>query len=251
MNVSCAYSDQPPTERSQSLRSRVPDAVSLYAPPSTVHNADKRRAPPSTPSSTVSSSTTSELSAGHGLLLVLKTRQVFDDFISAQLHDTFNALRHELKSTCDHYLESFNTSLPIIIEAELRNHLTNFDRVIDTEIRLLLLSIYLVTKTPGRLPHGGTDVDSLYSFIKPLYADFTSTRSPSIPVIQVGFLIAIYEQGQGLHEAAYLTIGVCARMGQAIGLHKSLKEDLPSDRVARNRLETHKHVWWILICLDR
>ena len=251
MNASCVYSSQSPTDRADSLRSRVSEAVPMYTLPERANDAEKRCTPPQTPLSNALLSTTSQVCTGQKLLPVVDIRRPFDDFLSAQLHNAFNALRHELKATCNNYLDTINTSLPLVIDTELRTHLRNLDQITDTEIRLLLLSIYLVTKMPVHLPDGRTDIGSLYSVIKPFYADFNSTRKLSIPIIQAGLFIAVYEQGQALDEAAYLTIGACARMGQAIGLHKSLQEDLPSDPCARGLLETRKHVWWILICLDR
>ena len=251
MNVSCVYSSQPPTDRADSLRSRVSEAVPLYTLPERANGAEKPCTPPQTPLSSALFSTTSQVSAGQKLLPVVEIRRAFDDLLSAQFHDAFNALRYELKATCNNYLDTINTSLPLVIDTELRTHLSNLDQITDTETRLLLLSIYLVTKMPVQFPDGGTDIGSLYAVIKPFYADFNFTRRISIPVIQAGLLIAVYEQGQALDDAAYLTIGACARMGQAIGLHKSLQEDLPSDPCARDLLQTRKHVWWILICLDR
>jgi len=251
MNMSCVYSAQPPTHRSGSLRSRVPESVPLYASPEWARDGDRRCTPTPSPLSDGLLSTTGQGSNGQRLLPVVKILQLFDDFLLAQLHDAFNAIRHELKVTCNTYLDTMNVSLPIVIDDQLRSHLNELDQITDTDIRLLLLSVYLVTKMPVKAADGGTDIDSLYAVIKPFYADFNSTRSPSIPIIQAGLLIAVYEQGQGLDEVTYLTIGVCARMGQAMGLHKSLKQDLLSDPGDRDLLETRKHVWWVLLCLDR
>lgn len=250
LNVTCVYSSQPPTERSEALRSRASNPIKRYPQIDLHRNAHNSCTPPTAPSNVVLSKPGS-VSTGEGLFPVLKIRQLFDDFLSAQLRDAFTALQPELIRTCNLYLETMNASLPILIEAQFRKCVTDLDQVPEIKVRVLLLSIYLVTKIPTQEPEEVTDLEALYSVLKPFYLDLTATRRPSLHIIQAGMLIAVYEQGQAKDETAYLTIGLCARMGHAMGLHRSLHEDMPSDLDSRDTIETHKHVWWSLIILER
>jgi hypothetical protein len=181
----------------------------------------------------------------------LKSRQLFDDLLSAQLNDTFSAIKPELMCTCNLYLDTINASLPILIADQLRKHVADLDQVFGLELRTLLLSVYLVTKLPDQLPEGGTDLANLYSLVKLFHSNLVTTSRPSIDLIQAGLLIAVYEQGQAQDDEAYLTVGLCARMGHAIGLQKTLRGDIPSHLGSRDLLETYKHVWWSLIVLER
>ena len=70
-------------------------------------------------------------------------------------------------------------------------------------------------------------------------------------MIQAGLLIATYEYAQGLVEAAYISVGMCARMGYARGLHVGqLSRSSSGGQIAPTlKDEEEYNLWWgILIC---
>lgn len=41
----------------------------------------------------------------------------------------------------------------------------------------------------------------------------------SLRILQAALLLSLYELGNGMYPAAYLTVGHCARLGHAMGIH--------------------------------
>ena len=65
-------------------------------------------------------------------------------------------------------------------------------------------------------------------------------------------LTAVYELGQGLYPAPYITIGTCSRVCYAIGLHnKRLATQLPRKVDTWTEVEERRRLWWATITLDR
>ena len=64
------------------------------------------------------------------------------------------------------------------------------------------------------------DLQTLYLTTKMLFAHAQASISTSTSLIQASLLIATYEYGHGLIEAAYISVGTCARMGYTAGLYK-------------------------------
>lgn len=100
-------------------------------------------------------------------------------------------------------------------------------------------------------PIDGGSLHSLYTGLKRFHSNLHTISTQSIPTIQAGMLLAIYEQGQSLHQLSYLTIGACVRMGQVAGMHKTLHTDLNAAGPRQEELQQHRHMWWCLVILER
>lgn len=72
-------------------------------------------------------------------------------------------------------------------------------------------------------------------------------------MIQAGLLIATYEYAQGLVEAAYISIGTCARMGYAGGIHVGQLGRTPSGgKLAPTLKDEEEHnLWWGIVVCER
>ena len=67
---------------------------------------------------------------------------------------------------------------------------------------------------------GDTDaITALYGKAKQCYAYLESSGLTSFRVLQGLLLISYYEVANAIYPAAYLTVGTCARLGHALGLH--------------------------------
>ena len=67
---------------------------------------------------------------------------------------------------------------------------------------------------------GALDVRAkIYAGAKQCYCYLESSGVITFKVLQAVLLITYYEVSNGIYPAAYLTIGTCARVGQALGLH--------------------------------
>jgi hypothetical protein len=62
---------------------------------------------------------------------------------------------------------------------------------------------------------------------------------------QAGLLLTIYEEGNGLGEVAYQSIGDCPRTGYIMGLDKTLCQRGPQSGAEKIAFDTHKHVWLV------
>jgi hypothetical protein len=164
----------------------------------------------------------------------------------------FTAIEHEIREVCDLYFGTMNTWLPVVIETNLRKELENIGKTKDLEAEtcLLMLCIYLLTHEPTPATEDVSATNKLYTILKSSYYAVQSFGNPTLVTIQAGMLLAIYEQGLALQKQSYLTIGACARMGHAIGLHKTISLD-SSPKEPDPDLEDQRHVWYCVIAFER
>jgi hypothetical protein len=96
----------------------------------------------------------------------------------------------------------------------------------------------------------------LYRLVKRFYAEVESTEGLCLQVLQAAVLIAVFEIGDAVYPAAYLTVGACARYGIAMGLDKINKDRMGggtrgTDAASWMDIEERRRVWWGVLILDR
>ncbi|KAF5584943.1 Zn(II)Cys6 transcriptional activator [Fusarium subglutinans] len=96
----------------------------------------------------------------------------------------------------------------------------------------------------------------LYSLVKKFYAEVESQEDPCIQVMQSAVFIAVFEMGDAIFPAAYLTVGALARYGMAIGMDKINHHALGKSCGAAvgaswADIEEMRRVWWGALILDR
>lgn len=65
-------------------------------------------------------------------------------------------------------------------------------------------------------------------------------------------LIVLYELGQGIWPAAYLSIGACAGYAHVLGIGGSENVGAQMKKVLTFvELEERRRVWWAIVILDR
>jgi hypothetical protein len=103
------------------------------------------------------------------------------------------------------------------------------------------------------LDDNGAERTSLYRLAKRFYSEVESTEDLNVQVLQAAICIAIFEIGDAIYPAAYLTVGVCARYGIAMGLDHVNKEREGGDNRAASwmEIEEARRVWWGVLVLDR
>lgn len=94
---------------------------------------------------------------------------------------------------------------------------------------------------------------SLYRLAKEFYAEVESTSAMCIQVLQAAVIIAVFEIGDAIYPAAYLTVGGCARYGMAMGLDRVNKERMGGFKstVPWIEIEEMRRAWWAVLVLDR
>jgi hypothetical protein len=92
----------------------------------------------------------------------------------------------------------------------------------------------------------------LYQTAKRFCSEVEAAGLLSIHCLQAEVLVAIFEIGQAVYPAAYLTVGRCARYGTALGYgdfgktaNEHTKPNSPADG------EEGRRVWWGITMLDR
>lgn len=111
---------------------------------------------------------------------------------------------------------------------------------------LLLLALKLITTLP--IPDVLNPRTSLYHAVKHFYTEVEG--SFSLPVLQAGILVALYELGHGIYPSAFISIGQCARYAHALGINTG--HTVPATKVLTLlEVEERRRVWWAIVILDR
>lgn len=94
---------------------------------------------------------------------------------------------------------------------------------------------------------------TLYKMAKEFYAEVEATGIMSVCILQSALLIAVYEIGNAIYPAAYMTVGSCARYGVALGLDKLTVSLTGEGNLGKPwmEIEEMRRVWWGILILDR
>lgn len=183
----------------------------------------------------------------------LSQMQSIDASISVQVY----RIIHATGRFVDDILEQFFSGIFRFIPCVSRNRIQEITAGIPVTIppandSILLLAICLVTyhpKSTGKLLPG-VDHESLYIATKSLFSQMQTAgfvqSQPSISFIQACIIIAVYEYARGMVDSAFLTIGICARMGYAAGIHER------TSRPGKGTLSKEEgNTWWAILIYER
>jgi hypothetical protein len=154
----------------------------------------------------------------------------------------------EVYASCQIYFQNVHMWMPIISQNLFSRRMTEFAKTRRSDFSLLFLSICLSI----HLPTSDVAQEPLYQIIKAEYWRAYASVEASIEMVQAGLLLAFYEYASGMTEAAYHTIGTCARMGYWMELHK---REFPStySNVTDAWLESAEryNIWCAIFIRDR
>ena len=150
------------------------------------------------------------------------------------------------------YFQGVHRWLPVISRHRFNERLLNTQLQSKVDFSVLLLTMCLITSHSGwGSPNKHIDEESLYMTTKLLFAHAQSLVPSSINLIQAGLLIATYEYAHGLSNAAYISIGACARMAFAVALHeRSGPQGLSNDQPCIKE-EEERNLWWGIVICER
>ena len=150
------------------------------------------------------------------------------------------------------YFQGVHRWLPIISRRRFHDRLMNLRGPATADFSVLLLAMCLVTSHPAEDSKSrARDQETLYLSAKMLFAHAQSFTATSTHLIQAGLLIATYEYAQGLSDAAFVSIGTCARMAYAAGLSNDALRQTHDQSSSPNRdsaCENHNLWWGIILC---
>jgi len=116
------------------------------------------------------------------------------------------------------------------------------------DIILLLLCIKLITALPPT-EHKNPRT-SLYYIAKHFHLELEGSEMFTLPVLQAGVLLALYEIGHAIYPAAFLSISACARYAQALGI--SIRGSMGMRKaLTMVEVEEQRRAWWAIVILER
>ncbi|KAJ8098562.1 fungal-specific transcription factor domain-containing protein [Lipomyces tetrasporus] len=141
--------------------------------------------------------------------------------------------------------------LPVIHERNFRWRISQLQQNPHAETALLLLAMCMMRQTSASNTANDDMQSNLYHLFKYLFSFLQLVRSPSLELLQSGLLLSVFELGASLLNAASLSIGICARLGYALGVNV---DPLHTDDLYFPEwveLEERRRVWLGIYMLDR
>ena len=156
----------------------------------------------------------------------------------------------EIRTILGTHFVSVFTWMAIVSKKRLHQDIGGQLMDLEADVALLILSMKLSNE---KLPADQkTPRTHLYTMTKEFYSRVESSGIGSIRLLQAGILTALYEIGNVIYPEAYLSIGRCGRLGQAIGLHDTAGiPQLALEPESWDEMEERRRVWWTIFILDR
>lgn len=162
-------------------------------------------------------------------ILAADTREVLEGLLGqyfAKVHPSFPVCRSPPPTyiVCvEPGRADFSACVDTVSKLKIRRYLDSPTRIPGSSHRpdmlFLVMAVRLMclTTTPDRAADGSTP---LYRQAKECYAAL-EMQGVITPVLLQGLLLLTYwEVGHAVYPAAFLSVGSCARLGQALGIHK-------------------------------
>ena len=154
----------------------------------------------------------------------------------------------EIRVTASKFFEHIHLWMPFVSKKRFYELYLRSSFQSRSDVVLLLLSLKLITTLPPKSPRNPPT--PLYYAVKHFYLEVEGSNIFSIPVLQAGVLLSLYELGHAIYPAAFLSIGACARYAHALGINGS--RTLNARRVLTLiEVEEGRRIWWAIIILDR
>lgn len=155
---------------------------------------------------------------------------------------------HVLQELVEAYFDNVHHWLPIVSRTRLYQALLVPTSDLTADVALLLLSMKLIRSNQE---DGRSSQNAFYRLVRYFYAFTESQNAYSLQFLQSLILIATYEYGNAIYPAAYMTIGQCARLGYALGVHDNKTPQLLPNCTTWTEQEERRRVWWAVLILDR
>ena len=154
----------------------------------------------------------------------------------------------DVRATASNFFEHIHSWMPFISKKRFYDLYLPSSFQSRSDVVLLLLSLKLITTLPPTSPRNPRT--PLYHAVKRFHLQVQDSSTLSLPVLQAGVLLALYELGHGIYPAAFLSVGACARYGHALGI--SCSGSLQARRVLTLvEVEERRKTWWAIVILDR
>ena len=175
------------------------------------------------------------------------------ELLYLQVSSAIDFSNWSLRDMQDRFFHGFHTWLPIISPQHFCEAiLDGQDHTPSAYFSVLLLAMYLVVSQPepDTVRQSTSYLRNLYMTVRSAFTQVQAVACASIPLIQAGTLIAAYEYACGRPNAAYISIGTCARMGGLLGIDQGKARWSEADSKGESTL-VKRNVRWGIIMLER
>jgi hypothetical protein len=151
------------------------------------------------------------------------------------------------------FYDSYHKWVPIVNRESLQEYNATRPDICRGFVALTL-SMCLITRPS--MEEGKEDPlrVALHLALKRLFWDPDSMAEPTLPLIQSGVLLSTFEFGQGLNDAAYMTICTCLSMAQVSALGALSMGNQPITIPASGlwtRQDVASRTWWAILIHER
>jgi hypothetical protein len=151
-----------------------------------------------------------------------------------------------IKHVADQFFSSVHLWLPIVSRSRFYGSVLLHAPPKDADLAVLVVSMKLV------LPQhdNSQTLRRIYGQVNNQLVQLEQSGCLTLTMLQAMIIVAVYERGQGIYPAAYMSVGSCARYAVALGLDKTIfKWDNDFSRWLS--LEEQHRAWWAIIILER
>lgn len=161
-------------------------------------------------------------------------------------------MRNHWQETCETYLAAIQPWLPMLSRKRLYSGLATLTVNQTADDVLLILCMRLCTQSKQEMGSDKQLETNIYSAAKQCCFYAEAGGFVSLRLVQSLVLLAVYELGNAIYPAAYLTIGRASRLSSMIGMHSRKKaRQLFVDPDTWSLREEQRRTWWAVFVLDR
>ncbi|KAH8899263.1 hypothetical protein GQ53DRAFT_777020 [Thozetella sp. PMI_491] len=157
--------------------------------------------------------------------------------------------RQGVENVVAYYFNSTNSWFTIIEKEAFDSQLEEMWSAPSAEMGVVILCMFLVTRSPQDNPVGGMN-DAAYLSAKTLLALVQSKVALSLPLLQAQLLISLYEFSHAMPQQAYMSVGACCTMSKAFGWHGKLFWAEERQSMAPRDLKMCSILWWAIVFVD-
>ncbi len=173
----------------------------------------------------------------------------FDSLITDQLSKSVGNL-HQVRHVVTKYFNTIHLWMPVIWESRFLDKLSVVFFEPQADLSLLILSMAIITDIPVGV-NVLSSASSLYTLVKSSLAVVEAANIHLLEVLQSRLLLSLFEVGNGIDPAAYITLGATARAAAAMGANLNPKWQYSTTQVPLQRSDEALCVWWGIVILDR
>ncbi|KAI5460852.1 hypothetical protein BGZ63DRAFT_252260 [Mariannaea sp. PMI_226] len=164
----------------------------------------------------------------------------------------------QVSQIIDNFFNSVHQFFPIVSKRWLSQHISTTGYRSSDFITLLHCMHALVPNSPSQpspqvqVPNHRSLADAAYDKAKRCFQFVESRGIISVRLLQAALLLSLYEVSNAIYPPAFLTVGHCARLGQAMGIHdrRNVAQMFPV-LMSWTAMEEIRRVWWGVIIMDR